>query len=43
MSIKNLPNIGNNIYYLISGQRTLMDPQDRFCSVLFCFLHLGIG
>lgn len=37
MAIKKLPNIGNNIHYLISGQQTLMDPQGSFLFVLFCF------
>lgn len=38
MAKKKLPNIGNNIHYLISGQQTLMDPQGSFLFVLFVFV-----
>lgn len=43
MAIKKLPNIGNNIHYLISGQQTLMDPQGSFLFVMFVFVFLNPG
>lgn len=34
MAIKDFPNIGNNIQYIISGQQTLVDPQGSFIILL---------
>lgn len=34
MAIKDFPNIGNNIQYLISGQQTSIDPQGSFIILL---------
>lgn len=39
MAIKQLPNIGNNMHYLISGQQTSMDPQGSF---FFCFIFVFV-